>query len=634
MSSYTRCCRSFSIAGLVLFSVFFAEMSSAQTTQTEFVPQWAKSAVWYQIFPERFRNGDSSNDPKVADIAGADPMDPPKQWRVHPWGSDWYQLQDYEKANAEPELWKHMQRRRYGGDIQGIIDKLDYLQDLGINAIYLNPVFDAPSNHKYDGASYHHIDPNFGPDPKGDRLLMSKEDPGDPKTWVWTKADELALKLIDEAHTRGIRIIFDGVFNHMGFNSFALQDVRCNKMKSAYLSWFTIKNFDDSAAGIQFDYEGWWGNKSLPELREDASGIVAGPKAYIFAATERWMNPKGKGTQHGIDGWRLDVAYMVAHPFWKDWRRHVKAINPEAYLTAEIVNTPDVVKPYLQGDEFDGEMQYNFAFTAAEFLFNDGKYRIGAKAFDKKLAELRTLYPPGVAYVNQNLFGSHDTNRIGSYIVNRGLGNFRDWGKWFGMSQPTNNPAFQVRKPNAYELQLQKLFVIFQMTYVGAPMVYYGDEVGMWGANDPDDRKPMLWPDINYADERALPNGSLRALDKADKVEINVDLRAHYQKLISIRNSHKALQTGTYKTLLADDAKNVFAFQRQLGDETIWVILNNSDLEQRVSLPSGEFHVFVDKLHGGSKAAVENRLEVILPARQATIFDAGMVEVHGGTLKK
>ncbi len=634
MSSYTRCCRSYSIAGLVLFLVFFAEMSSAQTTQTEFVPQWAKSAVWYQIFPERFRNGDSSNDPKVADIAGADPMDPPKKWHVHPWGSDWYQLQDYEKANAEPELWKHMQRRRYGGDIQGIIDKLDYLKDLGINAVYLNPVFDAPSNHKYDGASYHHIDPNFGPDPKGDRLLMSKEDPGDPKTWVWTKADELALKLIDEAHTRGIRIIFDGVFNHMGFNSFALQDVRRNKMDSPYLSWFTIKNFDDPAAGIQFDYEGWWGNKSLPELREDASGIVAGPKAYIFAATERWMNPKGKGPQHGIDGWRLDVAYMVAHPFWKDWRQHVKAINPEAYLTAEIVNTPDVVKPYLQGDEFDAEMQYNFAFTAAEFLFNDGKYRIGAKAFDKKLAELRTLYPPGVAYVNQNLFGSHDTNRIGSYIVNRGLGNFRDWGKWFGMSQPANNPAFQVRKPNAYELQLQKLFVIFQMTYVGAPMMYYGDEVGMWGANDPDDRKPMLWSDISYSDERALPNGSLRALDKADKVEINADLCAHYQKLISIRNSHKALQTGTYKTLLADDTKNIFAFQRQLGNETIWVILNNSDAEQKVRLPRAGFDEFEDVLNDRTHAWQKGDLEIALAAKQAAVLKALVVPLNAGAPKK
>jgi glycosidase len=600
----------------------------AQEGSVETVPQWAKSAVWYQIFPDRYRNADPSNDPTVADIAGADPMEPPKQWRIHPWGSDWYQRQDYELANAEPESWKHMQRRRYGGDIQGIIDKLDYLRDLGITALYLNPLFEAPSNHKYDGASYHHIDPNFGPDPAGDRALMRTENPGDPSTWVWTKADELALTLIAEAHKRGIRVIFDGVFNHMGFNSFALQDVRRNKSQSPYLDWFTIKSFDDPATGAVFDYEGWWGNKSLPELREDANGIVAGPKAYIYAATERWMNPKGKGVGEGIDGWRLDVAYMVAHPFWKDWRRHVKAINPQAYLTAELVTTPDKAVPYLLGDEFDAEMNYNFAFTAAEFFFNSGEYGINASSFDAKLADLRSMYPPDVAYLNQNLFGSHDTNRIGSYIVNRDLGNFRDWGKWFGMSQPEKNPAYRVRKPDAYELQMQKLFVIFQMTYVGAPMVYYGDEVGMWGANDPDDRKPMIWPDITYDDERALPDGSIRPLDKADEVAVNVDLRNHYKKMIGIRNTHKSLQIGDFKTLLADDQANVFAFQRKLGDEVIWVVLNNSDKEQLVVLPSTAYKQFVDLLNAGTLQSKQGQLEVLLPARWGSVLKVSGTELH------
>jgi cyclomaltodextrinase / maltogenic alpha-amylase / neopullulanase len=614
----------------------FAAVAHAQTSAADGVPQWAKSAVWYQIFPDRFRNGDPANDPTVADIAGADPMAPPGQWRVHPWGSDWYQLQDYEKANGEPELWKHMQRRRYGGDLQGIIDELDYLQDLGINAIYLNPVFDAPSNHKYDGASYHHIDPNFGPDPAGDRALMRTENPGDPDTWVWTKADELALKLIAEAHKRGMRVIFDGVFNHMGFNSFALQDVRRNKSGSPYLDWFTIKSFDDAAAGTVFDYEGWWGNKSLPELREDANGIVAGPKAYIFAATERWMNPKGQGSAAGIDGWRLDVAYMVAHPFWKDWRRHVKAINPDAYLTAELVTTPDKAVPYLMGDEFDAEMNYNFAFTAAEFFFNSksGWFAIDAGEFDRKLAALRGLYPADVAYLNQNLFGSHDTNRIGSYIVNRGLGNFRDWGKWFAMSQPVNNPSYRVRKPNADELRMQKLFVVFQMTYVGAPMVYYGDEVGMWGGNDPDDRKPMVWPDIAYEDERALPGQNLRPASEADAVAQNSDLFAFYKKMIGIRNSHRALQIGDYRTLLADDAAGVFAFQRQLGDETIWVILNNSDEAQTVRLPRSGFDEFEDLLNDRTYAWQQGDLEIALPAKQAAVLNALKIPVHTGSLKK
>ena len=334
----------------------------------EFVPQWAKTVVWYQIFPERFRDGDKKNNPTVKDIIGADPQELPKTWQIHPWGSDWYKLQDYEKTNGDPEKIKHILRRRYGGDLQGVLRKLDYLQDLGITAIYLNPVFQSPSLHKYDGESYHHIDPNFGPDPEGDRKLIATENPLDPSTWVWTTADELALKLIDEAHKKGIKIIFDGVFNHLGYNSFAFQDVIKNQEKSPYKDWFIINSWDNKEKGTKFDYVGWFGVKSLPEIKEDSTGIVSGPKEYIFNATKRWMNPKNKGTAFGIDGWRLDVAFCIGHPFWKKWRKHVRSINPEAYMTAEIVDTPEKVKPYMQGDEFDGEMNYNFAFASASCL--------------------------------------------------------------------------------------------------------------------------------------------------------------------------------------------------------------------------------------------------------------------------
>jgi len=458
----------------------------------EFVPAWAKQAVWYQIFPERFRDGDPSNNPTVKDIQGSDPQQPPAHWEVHPWDSDWYELQAYEKANGDPELWKHLLRSRYGGDLQGVIDKLDYIKELGINAIYLNPVFDSPSLHKYDAASYHHIDPNFGPDPDGDRELMATEQAWDPTTWVWTKADELALELINQAHKRGIRIIFDGVFNHMGINSFAFQDLRKNQQQSPYSDWFVVKSWDDEEAGTKFAYEGWFGVQSLPEFAEDENGLAKGPREYVFAATQRWLNPKGQGTEHGIDGWRLDVAYCVAHSFWKDWRKHVKSINPDAYLTAELVMPLEQARLYLQGDEFDGEMNYNFAFASAEFFFQPKGSAITASQFDAALKEMRNIYPKGIAYATQNLFGSHDSNRVGSHIVNRGIGSFRDWGKYFNLSQAANNPDYKVRKPNAEEVQLQKLFAIFQMTYVGSPMIYYGDEVGMWGANDPDDRKPMI----------------------------------------------------------------------------------------------------------------------------------------------
>lgn len=553
----------------------------ANAQNQEFVPQWAKSAIWYQIFPERFSNGDVKNDPTVNEILGADPQEAPKQWQIHPWTSDWYKLQPYEIANGEPELWKHLLRRRYGGDLQGIINKLDYLVELGINAIYLNPVFDAPSLHKYDGASYHHIDPNFGPDPKGDRELIKKENPLDPKTWVWTKADELALKLIEECHKRNIRLIFDGVFNHMGQNSFAFQDLKKNQQNSPYKDWFIVKQFEDKKAGKAFEYEGWFGVKSLPELQEDSQGIVKGPKDYIFAATQRWMNPKNKGVAYGIDGWRLDVAFCVGHPFWKQWRSWVKSINPEAYLTAEIVNTPEVVMPYLQGDEFDAEMNYNFAFTAIEFMIDPVNKR-SVSEFDKELERMRKIYPTGVSYVLQNLYGSHDVNRVTSHIVNRGIGSFRDWGTYFNISKAAENSEYKTRKPTPEEYNLLKLLVSFQMTYVGAPMIYYGDEVGMWGGNDPDCRKPMIWKELKYEDEITLPNQKVR---NPDKVEVNQELFEHYKKLIAIRKAYPSLQTGDYTTLIADDEKNLFAFERNLGDEKVRVYINNGSEHQTIVWP-------------------------------------------------
>lgn len=588
----------------------------SETTQ-EFVPEWAKTVVWYQIFPDRFRNGDPSNDPKVENLIGADPMEPPKQWQIHPWGSDWYKLQDYELANGEPELWKHILRRRYGGDLQGIIDNLDYLQDLGITAIYLNPVFEAPSLHKYDGATYHHIDPNFGPDPDGDRVLMASENPSNPDTWVWTKADELALELIDQAHNKGMRIIFDGVFNHMGINSFAFKDLKEKQEASKYIDWFTVKSFENKEKATEFDYEGWWGVKSLPELKEDENGIVEGPKNYIFAATDRWMNPKGKGAEFGIDGWRLDVAFCVHHNFWKSWRKHVRSINPEAYLVAEIVDVPEKVVPYMQGDEFDAEMNYNFAFTCAEFFMNPNSMRINATEFDKKLKELRDLYPKGVAYVNQNLFGSHDANRISSCIVNRGIGNFRDWGTYFGLSKAAENADYSPRKPKAEDIHLQKLMVIMQMTYVGAPMIYYGDEVGMWGGNDPDCRKPMVWDDIDYKTERTLPDQSTH---EGDEVAQNLELQAFYKKMVGIRNTNVALQKGDYETILVDNEQDLFCFKRSFEGETLWVLFNNSKTSQAVVLD--ELPIEVQDLISGNTYSrnADNQMSIDIKAKWGVVL--------------
>lgn len=585
-----------------------------------FVPEWARSVVWYQIFPERFRNGDPSNDPRVEDLRGADPQEMPRAWQIHPWGSDWFELQPWEQQNGEPDLWKHLLRRRYGGDLQGIIDRLPYLKELGVTALYLNPVFDAPSLHKYDGASYHHIDPNLGPDPDGDRALIATENPLDPSTWVWTKADELALRLIDAAHAHGMRIIFDGVFNHMGINSFAFRDVVKNQQASPYRDWFTVKSWRDDEKGSEFTYEGWFGVPSLPELREDEHGIVAGPRDYIFAATERWMNPKDRGAQHGIDGWRLDVAFCVGHPFWKAWRAHVKQLNPDAYLTAEIVDVAEKVVPYMQGDEFDSEMNYNFLFTAVEFFADPAPQRITATAFDAKLRTLRELYPAGVAETSMTLLGSHDTNRISSYLVNRGIGRYRDWATFYSKSKAAENPAYSPRKPDPTEYHLQKLLVILQMTYVGAPMIYYGDEVGMWGGNDPDCRKPMVWDDLTYADEVFNPDTKTKRAPEA--VAVNHDLLAHYGHMIALRHRLPALQRGAYRTLLADDARDLFAFERTLDAQRVVVVFNNSTEPAAHSLAGFADGTYREEISGTEHTARDGKLTLTIPAKWAVVLTA------------
>lgn len=605
------------LVGLVAFRAGAEEKKMAAVPGTGFVPEWSKRMVWYQIFPERFRNGDPRNDPTLQDIKGSWPHDQSPPWQIHSWTSDWYELQPYEKANGK-DLWFNLQRRRYGGDLQGVVDKLDYLKALGITGIYLNPVFAAPSSHKYDAYTYHHIDPTFGPDPAGDRKIMATEKPDDPSTWHWTAADKLALRLIKEAHQRGMRVIFDGVFNHMGMTNPFLQDVIRRQKESPYKDWFSVKSWRDPAKGTKFEYEGWFGIKELPNWRQDANGIVTGPRRYIFDITRRWMDPSGKGhIEDGIDGWRLDVAFCVKHPFWKDWSRNVRSINPQAYLTAEVIDTVEANKPYLQGDEFSAVMNYNFAFACTEFFFptKDG---ISPTVFDGKLKTLREAYPAEVAYGMQNLMGSHDTARMASNIVNADLIGFRDWSAYCDQARG-RNPKYDTRAPDAAQRQRQKLAVVFQMTYVGAPMIYYGDEVGMWGATDPCCRKPMVWDDLKYQDEAYLPDGKKRP--KPDPVRVDRELLEHYRKCIAIRNAQPALQTGAFKTLLADDGKGVYAFERTSPGNTVVVALNNGDSARRFTLPVGG-GTWKDVLSAGTtvRADAAGSLPLDLGARAAAIL--------------
>jgi cyclomaltodextrinase len=566
-------------------------------TWAQSVPQWAKEAVWYQIFPERFRNGDPGNDPKASDAGVQN-----REWHISPWTSDWYKLQPWEKKPSS-NFYDVVFDRRYGGDIEGIITKLPYLKKLGVNAIYLNPVFESNSLHQYNTANYIHIDHNFGPDPEGDLKTMALENSEDPSTWHWTAADELFLHFLTEAHRAGMRVIIDGVFNHVGTDFWAFKDVVKNQQNSKYKDWFVVKNWDNPATKDtnEFDYGAWWGVKSLPVFGKDSVlGLVHGPREHVFEVTKRWMAPNGVAAD-GIDGWRLDVPNEIPHPFWKDWRKIVKGLKPDAYIVGEIW---DEATPWLQGDEFDAVMNYEFARAVVKFFIND-KMSISPTQFDSTLAAVRASYPQEINYVLQNLIDSHDTDRLPSMIINPDR-------RYDDRNSPRWNPGYNVRKPTPAEIRRQKLIALFEMTYLGAPMVYYGDEAGMWGADDPDDRKPMLWSDLVYENETSCPVKSCTRPD--DQNVFDDSLFAFYSKLIHERVANDALTLGDYKTLVADNSRKIFVFERKYENDVAIVGFNLSEAEQPVTLGvGGEAGAFWDVLSSQIIEKKGDMLELNLP---------------------
>lgn len=563
----------------------------------DFAPAWARHAVWYQILPERFASANPNNDPRT----------------VHPWTSDWYALQPGERDSGKP-LAAMLADRRYGGDLAGILQRLPYLQQLGVNAIYLNPVFDAPSHHKYDASTLHHVDLHLGPDPAGDRALIEQETPDDPSTWVWTAADRQLLELIAELHRRGMRLILDGVFNHVGVTHWAFRDLVERQRASRFADWFKLRAFADEPGG--FAYESWRGHASLPEWRQVDDDLAPGPRAYIEAITRRWMAPDGDASR-GIDGWRLDVAPWLPHGFWKHWRRTVKAINPQAYLVAENIRDVAFNVPFLQGDEFDAVMNYNFAFACDEFFFRE-RTRITASRFDALLRELREAYPACVAPVMQNLFGSHDTARLASHAFNRDRLDYRAFDESYH-PRDSRAPLLDTRRPDEHARELQRLFVLFQMTHLGAPMVYYGDEAGLWGANDPCCRKPMLWPEFAYEAEAADPAGGLRP--EPQPVAFDATLFDHYRRCIALRHALPVLRTGSVETLLADDARPLLVHRRRDGAAQAIVAINRSEAPQHCVLQGVAAAGWHDRWAGGATLEAQgDQLALTLPPLSGAVL--------------
>ena len=458
------------------------------------IPEWCKDSIVYQIYPQSFCNGDISNDPEGV--------------------ADW---------DTMPEVDTF-----YGGDLQGVIEKIPYLVDLGINTIYFTPIFKAASPHKYDTIDYLDIDPSFGD-------------------------FELFKTMVDKLHQNGIKIILDAVFTFCGYEFYAFQDVVKNGKESKYLDWFNVYSLPITKKPTNYEtfVDGIWMLPKIYKKNKEA-------RDYLLKVSKFWIE---KGN---IDGWRLDTANEVEHDFWKDFRKVVKGVNKNTIIIGEVWHNSS---PWLRGDEFDSVMNYKFQLPIIKFIAEES---ISVEKFDNLLTKARMNYQDQANYAGFNLLDSHDTERF-----------------------------LSVCKEDKNKL---KLAAIFQLTYLGQPMIYYGDEVGMTGKKDPDCRRPMIW----------------------DKSLQDMQIFELYKKLIFIRKNNKALTHGNFRTWFIGNGSNIYGFKRSYEDKTIAIILNNGikeqELEVEINWNKSNQTKIIDLLNETEYSLHDNRIKIVLSPYGAVIL--------------
>lgn len=402
------------------------------------VPEWAKDTVMYHIFPDSFANGPCR-----------------------------MQLQE-------------LNGKCLGGNIRGIIDNLNYLSGLGINCIYLNPIFSASSYHRYDTVDYLSVEPELG------------------------TLDEVK-ELVRSCHDRGIRVLFDGVFNHCGSEFFAFQDVLQKGKESKYYDWFYYMpepvSYTDPPSYEAFAYV-----KEMPKLNTGNPEV----EDYLIKVGTYWIR------EVGIDGWRLDVANEINHDFWRHFRTAIRRERPDALLIGEIWEDAGA---WLMGDQFDSTMNYRFSYLCKDFFADQ---TMSVSQFDEQIQKMIFRYPEQVSLAQMNFLDSHDVPRFLSYC-----------------------------KGDRRKMRLAYFYLF--MAY-GIPSVFYGDEYYIEGTTEPEYRRPMPWQQEDNAS-------------------------ALFAEWISLRNEHSALRRGRYQTVLCDDERGIYVFSRRDEQETVIVILNNSETD-------------------------------------------------------
>ena len=514
-------------------------------------PDWAKGAVMYQIFVDRFYNGDESNDVEDGEyIYIGEPCT-----RVTDWG----------KCPAYMGV-----REFYGGDLQGVLEKLDYLQDLGVEVIYFNPLFVSPSNHKYDIQDYDYIDPHYGQIVKDGGEVLKE---GQKENCLATKykqrvtakenleaSNRLFIRLVREMHKRGMKVILDGVFNHCGsFNKWLDREKIYEGSEgydhgayiskdSPYHSFFKFRDNDPSKWPYNDSYEGWWGHNTLPKLNyEDTEKL----ENYILHIAEKWVSEP-----YNIDGWRLDVAADLGHSpeynheFWKKFRKAVKKWNPNAIILAEHYGNP---KEWLKGDEWDTVMNYDafmepltWYLTGMEKHSDEFRPELlgNAEHFVGAIKHHMTHMLTPSLMVSMNELSNHDHSRFLTR-TNHKAGRVQKLG-------------YDAAKENVNEAVMREA-VVMQMTWIGAPTVYYGDEAGVVGFTDPDNRRTYPWGSENK------------------------QLIAFHKAAIRMHKESEALRIGSLEILGAKGT--ILAYGRFTEKDKVVVVVNNSEKPEKVKVP-------------------------------------------------
>ena len=520
-------------------------------------PDWAKGAVMYQIFTDRFYNGDKSNDVET---------------------NEYYYIGDYSQRVTNWDKYPANMgvREFYGGDLQGGMDKLDYLQELGVEVVYFNPLFVSPSNHKYDIQDYDYIDPHYGkivddggevlPDGVTDNSQATKYKKRTTGLKNLEASNELFIKLVEELHRRGMKVILDGVFNHCGsFNKWMDRERIYEGEKdyepgayisadSPYRSYFRFFKEGPENWPYNGNYDGWWGHDTLPKLNYEDSVKL---ENYILYIGRKWVSPP-----YNVDGWRLDVAADLGrsneynHDFWKKFRRAVKDANPSALILAEHYGDP---RDWLKGDEWDTVMNYD-AFMEPITWFLTGMEKHSDEAREELLGNIDNFIGSMAHHMSNMLTPSLQVamNELSNHDHSRFL-------------TRTNHMVGRVEHlgPEAANEYVNKAVmreaVVMQMTWVGAPTIYYGDEAGVCGFTDPDNRRTYPWGREDH------------------------ELIAFHKEAIRIHKEHPALRTGSLKILGGEE--NVLSYARFKGNDRIVIVINNRSERTEVKVPVWEAEI-------------------------------------------